>query len=639
MQTTTLQFHHQSVIVVSILPEYSYNFMLKFFEKLIQPYPETQPEQPPKGLYAFCRHYTRGLEIPLLLMSFFTAMLAILEVTLFSFMGDLVDWLTVHTPDSLLQAEGKHLIFMAMMVLIALPTVVLLHALLVHQTLLGNYPMRIRWQSHRYLLKQSLGFYQDDFAGRLAQKVMQTSLSVRETVMKLLDVLVYILVYFTSVLVIIAVADIRLMFPMLIWLGLYIGIQFYFVPRMKQVATEQADARSMMTGRIVDSYTNIQTVKLFSHTELETEYARQSMDGFLNTVYRQMRLATGLNFSVNLINYLLAFTIAALSIALWMQGAITVGAIAIAISLALRINGMAQWIMWEIGALFENIGTVVDGMNTLSKPQQICDDTDAPKLSAEKGRIELRDVCFSYQGNDDQIHPVFEHLNLDIKPGEKIGLVGRSGAGKSTLVNLLLRFYDINDGQILIDGQNIRQVEQESLRAQIGMVTQDTSLLHRSIRENILYGRPNATEAELLDATKKAEAHEFIADLHDPHGNSGYDAQVGERGVKLSGGQRQRVAIARVLLKDAPILILDEATSALDSEVEAAIQTSLYRLMENKTVIAIAHRLSTIAAMDRLIVMDKGKIVEQGSHKELIEQGGIYAQLWAHQTGGFIGDE
>jgi ATP-binding cassette subfamily B multidrug efflux pump len=639
VQATTLQFHHQSVIVTRILPEYSYNFMLKFFEKLIQPYPETQPEQPPKGLYAFCRHYTRGLEIPLLLMSFFTAMLAILEVTLFSFMGDLVDWLTVHTPDSLLQAEGKHLIFMAIMVLIALPTVVLLHALLVHQTLLGNYPMRIRWQSHRYLLKQSLGFYQDDFAGRLAQKVMQTSLSVRETVMKLLDVLVYILVYFTSVLVIIAVADIRLMFPMLIWLGLYIGIQFYFVPRMKQVATEQADARSMMTGRIVDSYTNIQTVKLFSHTELETEYARQSMDGFLNTVYRQMRLATGLNFSVNLINYLLAFTIAALSIALWMQGAITVGAIAIAISLALRINGMAQWIMWEIGALFENIGTVVDGMNTLSKPQQICDDTDAPKLSAEKGRIELRDVCFSYQGNDDQIHPVFEHLNLDIKPGEKIGLVGRSGAGKSTLVNLLLRFYDINDGQILIDGQNIRQVEQESLRAQIGMVTQDTSLLHRSIRENILYGRPNATEAELLDATKKAEAHEFIADLHDPHGNSGYDAQVGERGVKLSGGQRQRVAIARVLLKDAPILILDEATSALDSEVEAAIQTSLYRLMENKTVIAIAHRLSTIAAMDRLIVMDKGKIVEQGSHKELIEQGGIYAQLWAHQTGGFIGDE
>lgn len=639
MQATTLQFHHQSVIVTRILPEYSYNFMLKFFEKLIQPYPETQPEQPPKGLYAFCRHYTRGLEIPLLLMSFFTAMLAILEVTLFSFMGDLVDWLTVHTPDSLLQAEGKHLIFMAIMVLIALPTVVLLHALLVHQTLLGNYPMRIRWQSHRYLLKQSLGFYQDDFAGRLAQKVMQTSLSVRETVMKLLDVLVYILVYFTSVLVIIAVADIRLMFPMLIWLGLYIGIQFYFVPRMKQVATEQADARSMMTGRIVDSYTNIQTVKLFSHTELETEYARQSMDGFLNTVYRQMRLATGLNFSVNLINYLLAFTIAALSIALWMQGAITVGAIAIAISLALRINGMAQWIMWEIGALFENIGTVVDGMNTLSKPQQICDDKDAPKLSAEKGRIELRDVCFSYQGNDDQIHPVFEHLNLDIKPGEKIGLVGRSGAGKSTLVNLLLRFYDINDGQILIDGQNIRQVEQESLRAQIGMVTQDTSLLHRSIRENILYGRPNATEAELLDATQKAEAHEFIADLHDPHGNSGYDAQVGERGVKLSGGQRQRVAIARVLLKDAPILILDEATSALDSEVEAAIQTSLYRLMENKTVIAIAHRLSTIAAMDRLIVMDKGKIVEQGSHKELIEQGGIYAQLWAHQTGGFIGDE
>ena len=614
--------------------------MFRLFERLINPFPAEHPTQPPRGLYAFCRHYTQGMELPLVVMSCLTALLAILEVSLFSFMGQLVDWLIDKDPDTLFNAEGSQLLWMALMVLVALPVVVLLHALLVHQTLLGNYPMKIRWLGHRYLLNQSMTFYQDDFAGRLATKVMQTALSVRETVMKLLDVMVYILVYFGSVLAVVATADIRLMIPMLVWLGLYVLTQIYFVPRLKKVATEQADARSVMTGRVVDSYTNIQTVKLFSHTQRESDYAQDSMQGFMNTVYRQMRLATGLNFTVNFINYLLAFAVAAISIWLWADSAISVGAIAIAISLALRINGMAQWIMWEVGALFENLGTVADGMNTLSQPQQIKDQPAAPSLTVERGDIELKQLSFHYQGKEDtQNKQVFEQLNLHIRAGEKVGVVGRSGAGKSTLVNLLLRFYDINSGEILIDGQNIQQVSQDSLRANIGMVTQDTSLLHRSVRDNILYGRPDASEDELWAAIEQAEAADFIRELHDPMGNTGLDAQVGERGVKLSGGQRQRIAIARVLLKDAPILILDEATSALDSEVEAAIQKSLYRLMENKTVIAIAHRLSTIAAMDRLIVMDQGRIVEQGSHQQLLQQNGIYAQLWNHQTGGFIGED
>ncbi len=495
--------------------------------------------------------------------------------------------------------------------------------------------MAIRWQAHRYLLKQSLSFYQDDFAGRIATKVMQTSLAVRETVMKTADVFVYVSVYFTSILVMLAAADWRLMMPMLVWLCAYVCIQIYFVPKLKKVATEQADARSMMTGRIVDSYTNISTVKLFSHTDRETEYAEKGMKGFLDTVYRQMRLVTGFDVAVEFTNYVLLFTVTSISIYLWMDGAITVGAIAIAIGLALRINGMSMWIMWEVGALFENMGTVVDGMKTLSKPIDIKDEKDAKPIVVDKGGIDFDDVSFHYGENKG----VISNLNLNIKPGEKVGLVGRSGAGKSTLVNLLLRFHDVEGGNIRIDGQSISKVTQDSLRSKIGMVTQDTSLLHRSIRDNILYGKPDATEEELLAATKQAHAHEFIETLTDPFGNEGYDAQVGERGVKLSGGQRQRIAISRVLLKNAPILILDEATSALDSEVEAAIQESLNELMEGKTVIAIAHRLSTIAAMDRLIVLDKGEVIEQGSHKELVAHGGVYAQLWAHQTGGFIGAE
>ncbi|OLQ72854.1 multidrug ABC transporter ATP-binding protein [Photobacterium proteolyticum] len=609
--------------------------MYKRFEKLSSAFPPHEPEQPPNGLFAFCRYYTRGFELPLIAMSILSALIAIVEVSLFGFMGQLVDWLATHNPDTFWAEEGGKLMGIGLFVLIVVPLLITLHSLIVHQTLLGNYPMSIRWMAHRYLLRQSISFYQDEFAGRIATKVMQTALSVRETVMKLLDVLVYISVYFTSMVVMIGQSDYRLMLPMLLWLAAYIGIQLRYVPKLKHVATEQADARSMMTGRIVDSYTNISTVKLFSHTNRETEYAEQGMSGFMDTVYRQMRLVTGFNISVEAINYLLVFAIAGLSIWLWMDAAITIGAIAIAVSLALRINGMSKWIMWEVGGLFENIGTVVDGMKTLAQPVAIEDKPNAPKLDVSQGGIQFDHVSFHY-GEE---KGVIEKLNLNIKPGEKVGLVGRSGAGKSTMVNLLMRFYDVESGAIRIDGQNIADVTQDSLRGQIGMVTQDTSLLHRSIRDNILYSNPDATEEDLLAATRKAHAHEFISTLTDPHGNTGYDAQVGERGVKLSGGQRQRVAISRVLLKDAPILILDEATSALDSEVEAAIQESLYQLMEGKTVIAIAHRLSTIAAMDRLIVLDDGQVVEQGTHQELIESDGIYAQLWEHQTGGFIGDD
>ncbi|TOI48592.1 ABC transporter ATP-binding protein [Vibrio parahaemolyticus] len=609
--------------------------MFKRFEGFTEPFPKSTPDQPPSGIFAFLRHYTRGYEKPLIIMSLMSTIVAIVEVMLFGAMGQLVDWLSTSNPETFLQDNRADLIFYGVLLLVVMPLLVIIYSLLVHQTLLGNYPMSIRWLAHRYLLNQSLNFYQDDFAGRVATKVMQTSLAVREAVMKSMDVFVYVTVYFTSMVVMLAAADWRLMIPMIVWLLVYIAIQIYFVPKLKDVASEQADARSTMTGRIVDSYTNIQTVKLFSHSQRETQYAEQGMKGFLNTVYRQMRLVTGFDVAVEISNYILVFSVAALSIYLWLDSAISVGAIAIAVSLALRVNGMSMWIMWEVGALFENMGTVVDGMKTLSKPIDIQDKPNAKDLVVSQGGIQFDNVSFHYGENKG----VINHLNLDIKPGEKVGLVGRSGAGKSTLVNLLLRFHDVEEGSIKIDGQNIADVTQDSLRSKIGMVTQDTSLLHRSIRDNILYGNPTASEEELLKATKQAHAHEFIETLTDPFGNVGYDAQVGERGVKLSGGQRQRIAISRVLLKDAPLLVLDEATSALDSEVEAAIQESLNELMQGKTVIAIAHRLSTIAQMDRLIVLDKGNVVEQGSHQELIAHNGIYAQLWAHQTGGFLGEE
>jgi ATP-binding cassette subfamily B multidrug efflux pump len=566
-------------------------------------------------------------------MAVCTALIAVLEVSMFAFMGNIVDWLSNHSRETFLADEGLKLALIAGIVLIVMPGVVLLDSLIIHQTLLGNYPMRIRWMVHRYLIRQSMTFFQDEFAGRVSTKLMQTSLAVRETVMKLLDVLNYVIVYFTGTLIIAAAADLRLMLPFVVWLLVYIGLLRYFIPKIRLVSERQADARSTMTGRIVDSYTNIATVKLFSHSKREESYAREGLENFLTTVHRQMRLVTSFHFSLYAMNCLLLFSVGGIAIWLWLGSAISVGAVAVGIGLVLRLNGMSQWIMWEMSALFENIGTVEDGITSISLPRLVPDAPNAPELKVTAGAIKFDSIGFHYGKGAG----VINRLSLEIRPGEKIGLVGRSGAGKSTLVNLLLRFYDLESGRILIDGQDISKVSQDSLRAHIGMVTQDTSLLHRSVRDNVLYGRPDASEELMLRAVKNAQADRFIEELSDAKGRRGFDAHVGERGVKLSGGQRQRIAIARVMLKDAPILIMDEATSALDSEVEAAIQDNLYRLMQGKTVIAIAHRLSTIAALDRLIVMDKGQIVESGSHEQLIAAKGIYASLWARQSGGFLG--
>ncbi|MGL6026810.1 MAG: ABC transporter ATP-binding protein [Vibrio sp.] len=609
--------------------------MFRWFEKLTEPFPVREPATPPNSLLAFCRYYSQGFEKPLLLMSLLSGCVALAEVTLVRYMGEIVDILSTQSRTNFWEMHGERLWMMAALILVVMPVLALVHSMLLHQTILGNYPMAIRWSTHRYLLKQSIGFFQRDFAGRVATKVMQNANSVRETVLKLVDLSVYIAVYMVSMLVMIAEADKILVLPIAIWLLCYIAIQIYFVPRLKTISTDQANAQSQMTGRIVDTYTNITTVKLFSHSQRETDYAQSGMRQFLHTVYRQMRTLTALLYSVDLINYLLLFSIAALSIQLWLAETVSVGVIAIGITIALRMQGMSKWIMWEIRALFESVGTVIDSMHTITKPVEIADAPSAKPLQVTFGELHFSQVRFGYSEHK----TVLDDLNLVIQAGEKVGIVGRSGAGKSTLVNLLLRFYDVQSGQIQIDGQDISQVCQQSLRHHIGMITQDTSLLHRSIRDNILYGNPDADQHALYEAARQAHAHEFILDLQDEQGHSGYDVQVGERGVKLSGGQRQRIAIARVLLKNAPILIMDEATSALDSEVEAAIQDNLHSLMAGKTVIAIAHRLSTIAAMDRLIVMDEGKIVEQGTHQALLAHNGIYAQLWAHQTGGFIGED
>ncbi len=608
--------------------------MFRAFERLLHPYPEAEPLLPPKGFVAFISACTNGLRGYIAGLALLSAAISAYEAFLFLLLGRIVDWLGSVEPQRLWAEQGTVLLVLAG-VLVASTALIALQTILKHQTLAINFPLRMRWNFHRLMLGQSMAFYSDEFAGRITTKVMQTALAVRETIFTTTEVIIGVGVYFISFLALAGAFDVRLMLPFLGWFALYLLAIWYFVPRLGRIGKAQADARSMMIGRITDAYTNISTVKLFSHTQREAGFAQDAMQEFKTTGYRQMRLVSSFEIVNHAMVTALILASCGLSLSLWSQGEIGIGAVAAVTAMALRISSMSHWVMWEMTSLFENVGTIQDGINTLSKPRQVVDRTDAKPLLVPRGEVRFDHVDFGY-GTD---RKVVDDFSITVQPGEKIGLIGRSGAGKSTLVNLLLRFYDLDSGRILIDGQDIGQVTQDSLRRHIGMVTQDTSLLHRSVRDNIAYGRPGASEEEMVQAARRAEADGFIANLSDLHGRRGYDAHVGERGVKLSGGQRQRIAIARVMLKDAPILLLDEATSALDSEVEAAIQASLDILMEGKTVIAIAHRLSTIAAMDRLIVMDDGRIVEEGDHRSLLARGGLYARLWSHQSGGFLGEQ
>ncbi|MCG3808748.1 MULTISPECIES: ABC transporter ATP-binding protein [Psychrobacter] len=633
------------------------NALFRFFETRLPAFPETpMPLPSPRdGMLKFLWACTNGLRGWLLIFMILSAGIGIYEAMLFAWIGNIVDWLGVYTPQNLWLEKGDMLLLM-LAVMIVSPLWIALSSFIHFQTLQGVFPMQMRWRFHQRMLGQSMQFYQDEFSGRVSAKVMQTALAVRDTVMTVTDMFMYVTVYFITSGVILFNLDSLLLIPFIVWLVLVALTIWYFIPKLKQTAIVQADARALMTGRITDAYANIMTVKLFSHSRRELSYAKNAMGQFLGTVHAQMRWVSYLEVSTHLISVILVSGTAAIGLYLWQQGAVGVGAIAAATAMALRLNGLTRWIMWQTASLFESIGTVQDGMRTLSAPQKIIDKPNAPALKVTEGRIVFDHVDFSYENDSDAVEgdsldtvktsatpttktKLLDNFYLDIKPGEKIGLVGRSGAGKSTLVNLLLRFFDVDSGKILIDGQAIDEVTQESLRQQIGMVTQDTSLLHRTVRENIAYGRPDATDEEIITAAKQAQAWDFIKDLYDDKGNTGLDTQVGERGVKLSGGQRQRIAISRVMLKNAPILLLDEATSALDSEIEFAITESLNDIMTGKTVIAIAHRLSTIAALDRLVVMDKGQIIEQGSHDELLNLHGVYARLWHRQSGGFLGED
>ncbi|WP_089359263.1 ABC transporter ATP-binding protein [Pseudomonas segetis] len=609
--------------------------MFRRFESLIDVFKPAPDQAPPKDVARFYLHYLKQawpLLCALLVVGFFAA---VIEVALFSFLGQLID-MAQQTPSSEFFANySQQLLWMLVVAMLIRPLVFGLHDLLVNQAISPSLTNLIRWQNHRYVLKQSLNFFNNDFAGRIAQRVMQTGPSLSQSAIQVVDALWHVIVYAGSAIYLFAEADLRLIAPLLIWIVAYSLLLKYFVPRIKQRSAAVSSARSKLMGRVVDGYSNISTLKLFAHTQEEEAYAGSAMQHLLDKARSQTRTVTALDFSVTCINGLLIGSTGALALWLWSQDLITSGAIALSLGLVIRINNMAEWIMWVVNGIFENIGTVQDGIRSIVQPVQVVDHPNAAPLEVSSGAVSFEDIHFHY-GKESG---VIGGLSLSVKAGEKIGLVGPSGAGKSTLVSVLLRLYNLQSGRILIDGQNIAAVSQESLRSQIGVVTQDTALLHRSIRDNLRYGKPDATDAQLDEAVRKVSADGFIGRLDDGQGGLGLDAQVGERGVKLSGGQRQRIAIARVLLKDAPILVLDEATSALDSEVEAAIQESLDSLMQGKTVIAIAHRLSTIARMDRLVVVDQGQIVETGTHAELIAKGGLYARLWQHQTGGFVGVE
>jgi len=607
--------------------------MLRWIEQRISPFRQASIEQPPENIVGFFWHYCRQIWGTLVVVVLVGSLAALIEVALFTFLGQIVDMArTAETPAAFFEEHGTTLLIMAAFAILLRPVTFFAHMTVINQSLIPSFTNLIRWQAHRYLLRQSPSFFQDDFAGRIANRVMNTGGALRQTIVDLTDSLWFVTIYAVSTLVVLFSADPRLMAPLLVWFFGYGMLLAYFVPKVKHRSMLNSDARSLLAGRIVDSYVNIQTVKLFARTEREDEYAAEALGDQTVKFRRQMRLLTVMEGILWTMNGVMIAATVGLALWLWSQQIITLGAIAVAAGLVIQINNMSGWVMSVVTNVFENIGQVQEGIKSISNPLRLTDAPGARPLRVTKGEIRYEDVTFHYG----QEGGLLQDLNLTIQPGEKVGLVGRSGAGKSTLVNLLLRFHDLEGGRILVDGQDIADVTQESLRAQIGMVTQDTSLLHRSVMENIRYGKPDASDEEVFEAARKAHAHHFIPDLRDWKGRKGYGAHVGERGVKLSGGQRQRIAIARVLLKDAPILVLDEATSALDSEAEAAIQEQLYNLMQGKTVIAIAHRLSTIAMLDRLVVMDQGRIVEQGTHDELVRAGGIYASLWARQSGGFL---
>jgi ATP-binding cassette subfamily B multidrug efflux pump len=610
--------------------------MLRWFERRIDPFRPAPLDTPPDHLGRFYLHYLRQAW-PVFAAALAAGLFAaIVEASLFTYMGELIDLVRAASDSAAFFAEnGRLLLWMVFVAAILKPALFGLHTLLVNQSIIMNFASLVRWQNHRYLLRQSLSYFQNDFAGRVANKVMDTGAALRGTLTQLVDAIWYVAVYLVTTLVVFFQNDWRLMLPIFVWMAALGAMMVYFVPKLKQLSAVASEARSTLVGRVVDSYTNILTVKLFAHTEGEDGYARDALTSQLEKSLEQFRAISRMEISISLVNGLLISIASGMALWLWGKGLITVGAVAVTAAFVIRLNGLAGWVMFTVAGVFESIGTVQQGVETIAKPITVKDRPAAPALIASRGEIRFENVAFHYGRGAG----LMEDLSFVIRPGEKVGLVGRSGAGKSTLVNLLLRFYDLEGGRILIDGQNIAEVTQDSLREAIGMVTQDTSLLHRSVMDNIRYGKPEASEGEAVAAAKKAHAHEFIAGLEDLNRRKGYNAHVGERGVKLSGGQRQRIAIARVLLKNAPILILDEATSALDSEVEAAIQEQLYNLMEGKTVIAIAHRLSTIAAMDRLIVMDCGRIVEDGSHEQLLKRGGVYARLWRRQSGGFLAEE